>query len=179
MIGSGHEELGETYTGEFTLNAKADAPVVLEVNGLSFERSLSDVSFEIRAGEVLGVYGFMGCGRRGADAGALRQDQARPGCWRSTASALRLSSTSKARSAGLAFVPESRRLMLFHHEPIYKNATISILKRISALWLKPQKEREIAARHVEALRIKTGERRHAARRSFRAATSRRWRWRNG
>src|SRR6188474_1060569 len=43
MIGSGHEELGETYTGEFTLHAKADAKVVMKVNGLSFERSLSDV----------------------------------------------------------------------------------------------------------------------------------------
>jgi ribose transport system ATP-binding protein len=45
--------------------------------------------------------------------------------------------------------------MLFHHEPLYKNATISILKRISALWLKPKKEREITQRHVESLRIKT------------------------
>src|SRR5205814_1350761 len=63
--------------------------------------------------------------------------------------------TSKARNAGFAFVTESRRLMLFHHEPIFKNATISILKRISKLWLKPKKEREIAQQHVESLRIKT------------------------
>ena len=62
--------------------------------------------------------------------------------------------TSAARRAGIAFVPESRRSMLFHHEPLYKNATISILERISRLWLKPGKEREIARRHVESLDIR-------------------------
>jgi ribose transport system ATP-binding protein len=45
--------------------------------------------------------------------------------------------------------------MLFHHEPLYKNATIAILERISKLWLKPRKEREITGRHVDRLRIRT------------------------
>jgi ribose transport system ATP-binding protein len=154
MIGVGHEELGETYTGEFTLNAKADAKVVLKVSGLSFDRSLDNVSFEVRAGEILGIYGFMGCGvveLTRALFGKIRPT----GVLALDGNALSLSNTSKARSAGLAFVPENRRLMLFHHEPLYKNATISILKRISQLWLKPRKEREITARHVDALRIKT------------------------
>ena len=37
----------------------------------------------------------------------------------------------RARRAGIAFVPESRRAMLFHQEPVYKNISISILDRIS------------------------------------------------
>ena len=41
------------------------------------------------------------------------------------------SSTASARRAGIAFVPESRRAMLFHQEAVYKNITISILDRIS------------------------------------------------
>jgi len=52
-------------------------------------------------------------------------------------------------------VPESRRSMLFHHEPIYKNVTISILERISSIWLKPRIERDITERQVENLRIRT------------------------
>lgn len=155
MIGVGHEELGETYTGEFTLHAKADAKVVLKATGLSYERSLTNVSLDLRAGEILGVYGFMGCGvveLTRALFGKIRPS----GVLALDGETLRLSNTSKARSSGLAFVPESRRAMLFHHEPIYKNATISILKRISRLWLRPRKEREITARHVDALRIKTG-----------------------
>ena len=36
---------------------------MLKANELSLARSLQDVSFEARAGEVLGIYGFMGCGQ--------------------------------------------------------------------------------------------------------------------
>jgi ribose transport system ATP-binding protein len=154
MIGRGHEELGETYTGEFSLNPKRDAPVVMRVTGLSWRQALRDVSLDVHAGEILGVYGFMGCGvleLTRALFGKIRTSgvltlEGRP---------LKLTTTARARCAGLAFVPESRRLMLFHHEPIFKNATISILERISRIWLKPGVEREITARHIDSLRIKT------------------------
>src|SRR3546814_2919175 len=119
MIGSGHEELGETYTGEFSLNAKPDAPVVMTVRGLTREHALRNVSLDAHAGEILGIYGFMGCGvleltralfGKIGTAGVLALE-GRP---------LTLKNTAQARRSGVAFVPESRRLMLFHHEPVYK-----------------------------------------------------------
>jgi len=67
---------------------------------------------------------------------------------------LRLSSTTRARRAGLAFLPESRRLMLFAAEPVFKNMTITILDRIDRLWLRPKVERNIAERHVDSLHIR-------------------------
>jgi ribose transport system ATP-binding protein len=154
MIGAGHEELGETYTGEFTLNPKAEARVVLSASGLSYERSLKNVSLDVRAGEILGIYGFMGCGvleLTRALFGKIKPN----GVLALEGDVLRLPHTAKARRSGLAFVPESRRAMLFHHEPIYKNATIAILDRISRLWLKPRNEREIAERHIKSLSIRT------------------------
>jgi ribose transport system ATP-binding protein len=54
----------------------------------------------------------------------------------------------------VALVPESRRAMLFHQEPVYKNISISILDRISSLLLKPAQERDIAKRQVEQLQIR-------------------------
>jgi ABC-type uncharacterized transport system ATPase subunit len=44
--------------------------------------------------------------------------------------------------------------MLFYHEPVYKNVSISTLGRISRLWLKPQVERGIAEQQVKALNIR-------------------------
>ena len=44
--------------------------------------------------------------------------------------------------------------MLFHQEPVYKNISISVLGRISALLLKPTRERSIATRQVEQLQIR-------------------------
>jgi ribose transport system ATP-binding protein len=44
--------------------------------------------------------------------------------------------------------------MLFHQEPVYKNVSISILDRISSVFLKPLRERAIAMRQVEQLQIR-------------------------
>src|SRR3984893_3498274 len=63
MIGKGREELEESYTDDIPLPPPSDRPVVLKANRLSLARSLRDVSFEARSGEVLGIYGFMGCGQ--------------------------------------------------------------------------------------------------------------------
>ncbi len=63
MIGKGREALEETYTHDIMLPPPTDQPVVLNANGLTLAGRLRDVSFEARAGEVLGIYGFMGCGQ--------------------------------------------------------------------------------------------------------------------
>jgi ribose transport system ATP-binding protein len=154
MIGRGGEALEHSYTDDLMLPASGTGSVVLKVDQLSHNRSLQDVSFEARAGEVLGIYGFMGCGqlelsrilfgKLKPDGGTLVVDGARK----------TFSNTAAARRAGVALVPESRRAMLFHQEPVYKNISISILERISALLLKPARERLIAKRQVEQLQIR-------------------------
>ena len=154
MIGFGHEELGETYTGEFALSSKRDAPVMLKAAGLSWRQVLRNVSLDVRAGEILGIYGFMGCGVVELTRALFGKIKPR-GVLTLEGNPVKLTTTATARRAGIAFVPESRRSMLFHHEPIYKNVTISILERISSIWLKPRIERDITERQVESLRIRT------------------------
>ena len=154
MIGTGHRELEESYTGEIRLNTPVDAPVVLEASQLSFDRAFKDVSLKVRSGEVLGIYGFMGCGQlelARALFGKIRAD----GTLTLDGKPIRLTRTSIAREEGIAYVPESRRAMLFHHEPLYKNMSISILERISKWFLKPASERKIADSHIQNLRIRT------------------------
>ena len=154
MIGKGREALEETYAHDIALPARSDQPVVLEATEISFARSLRDVSFKARAGEVLGIYGFMGCGQLELARilfGKLRPDR---GTLMVAGDKKAFHSTADAQHAGIAFVPESRRAMLFHQEPVYKNISISILDRISSLFLKPSRERSIAERQVEQLQIR-------------------------
>ena len=154
MIGEGREALEETYTHDVALPPSSEQPVVLEANALSLARSLRDVSFQAHAGEVLGIYGFMGCGQLELARilfGKLKPDD---GTLQVAGKEKAFASTADARRAGIAFVPESRRAMLFHQEPVYKNVSISILDRISSLWLKPARERTIAMRQVEQLQIR-------------------------
>jgi len=154
MIGAGHRELEESYTGEIKLDTRFDAPVVMETRDLSFERAFRGVSLKARAGEVLGIYGFMGCGQVEL-ARALFGKVRAEGAVALEGKPLRLTRTSIAREEGIAYVPESRRAMLFHHEPLYKNMSISILERISRYLLKPSTERRIAEGHIKDLRIRT------------------------
>jgi len=154
MIGRGREALEETYTHDIALPPPSDKPAVLEATGLSLARSLRDVSFKARPGEVLGIYGFMGCGQLELARilfGKLRPDR---GTLQIAGERKAFASTADARRAGIAFVPESRRAMLFHQEPVYRNISISILDRISSVLLKPAHERAIATSQVEQLQIR-------------------------
>ena len=154
MIGKGREALEETYTHDIMLPPPTDQPVVLNANGLTLAGRLREVSFEARAGEVLGIYGFMGCGQ--LELARILFGKIKPdlGTLAVAGNQKAFRSTADARRSGIAFVPESRRDMLFLQEPVYKNISISILDRISSLLLKPSRERAIANRQVEQLRIR-------------------------
>ena len=152
MIGRGGAELSAGESAD--LPGATGKPVVLAAQGVSQGGVLKDQSLEARAGEILGVYGFMGCGqielarclfgKLPLDSGTVMLD-GKP---------LPLSSTASARAAGIAYVPENRRMMLFRTEPMYKNISISILDQIHRLLLKPQAERTIAKTRIADLQIR-------------------------
>ncbi len=155
MIGRGHEELESSYLADVALASPEGTRTVLEAQGLGKDGAFEDVNLTVRSGEILGIYGFMGCGQielARALFGKMRYDR---GSLTVDGKPFRLRNTAQAAEAGIAYVPESRRSMLFHHEPIYKNMSIAILERLSKLWLKPDAERQIAKKHIDRLSIKT------------------------
>jgi ribose transport system ATP-binding protein len=152
MIGRGARELSAGESAELT--GGGSKPVVLAAQNLSQGSLLKDLTFDARAGEILGIYGFMGCGQIELARclfGKLPPDS---GTVMLQGNLLPLTSTVAAREAGIAYVPESRRMMLFPAEPMYKNISIAVLQRIHRLWLKPQAERDIAARNISDLQIR-------------------------
>ncbi len=154
MIGAGHAELEDSYLADIALHSRPDAPVVLQADGLSRSGAYRNVSFQLHAGEVLGIFGFLGAGQLDLARtlfGLLPPEQGRLVL---DGRNIRLSSAPQARRQGMAFVPESRRMMLFGSEPVFKNVTISILDRLGRLWLRPTVEHTIARGHAERLRIR-------------------------
>jgi ribose transport system ATP-binding protein len=154
VIGRGHAELEETYTGEIELSSDPAAPAVIETKGLARRGLFRDVSLTVRAGEVLGIYGFMGSGQLDLARALSGKLKVEAGEVRVGGRRVRLRSTAAAKRAGIAILPESRRSTLFAHEPVYKNVSISILERIAALLLRPREERRIAGVQVERLHIR-------------------------
>ena len=113
-------------------NAKIGEPV-LSVRGLSGAGFVEDVSFEIRAGEILGFFGLVGAGCSevvqmlfgitGPDLGEIRVHDR----------TVRLHSPRHAMRLGISLLPEDR-----HHQglvlqfPIRANETLPILLRLAS-----------------------------------------------
>jgi simple sugar transport system ATP-binding protein len=106
----------------------ADAPVLLTVEGLEKRGACEDVSFDLRAGEVLGVCGLLGSGRTtlakalfglvAPDRGRVTLD-GRP---------VPLGDPVAAASAGIGYVPEDRLTEgLFLTQSILQNAAVARL----------------------------------------------------
>jgi ribose transport system ATP-binding protein len=152
MIGRGAKELSAGDSAELT--GSGSKPVVLSAQKLRQGGVLKDLTFDARAGEILGIYGFMGCGQIELARCLFGKLPLDGGTVMLEGNLLPLGSTVAAREAGIAYVPENRRMMLFRTEPIYKNISISILQLIHRIWLKPQAERDIANTHIADLQIR-------------------------
>lgn len=154
MIGLGREELEESYLGDITLKSRENAAPVLTVKDLSLAPFYQNVSFEARAGEVLGIYGFMGCGQIELARTLFGKLKPESGVLMVDGATLRLANTSAGKRAGIGYVPESRASMLFREEPIYRNVSIAFLEYVSRWLLRPQVERAQAKEQTERLGVR-------------------------
>ena len=82
---------------------------MLEVERLTREGVFYDVSFEVRAGEVVALAGLVGSGRTEVARAIFGVDRYDVGAVRVGGRALRRGSPAAAMSAGVALVPEDRR----------------------------------------------------------------------
>jgi erythritol transport system ATP-binding protein len=118
---------------------------------------LRDVSLDVRAGEVLGIYGLMGAGRTELLECIMGLHPEMTGSILLDSKRLDTMDTARRIACGLAMVPEDRQFAgLVQSLSVLANMTISSLGRWSrGLWLSPVEERNAASRMVADLRIKT------------------------
>ncbi|TQM04282.1 sugar ABC transporter ATP-binding protein [Pseudonocardia kunmingensis] len=122
-------------TIEYVFPERAAAPsdeVVLEVEGLSRTGEFADVSFRVRAGEVLGLAGLVGSGRSEILETVYGARKASAGTVRVAGKALRAGSVPAAVRAGMGLAPEERKSQgLLLGEPVFRNVTLSALARFA------------------------------------------------
>ena len=83
--------------------------VVLEVEGLESPGVFHDVTFAVRAGEIVGLAGLVGAGRSEIARAVFGVDHYQSGTVRVRGRNVRARSPRAAIRAGMAFVPEDRR----------------------------------------------------------------------
>jgi ABC-type sugar transport system ATPase subunit len=132
---------------------------VLEVSGLTLEPLYRKVSFELRAGEVLAFYGLVGSGRSEVARTIFGDLHSTAGMIRYRGETLNRQEPRKAIAAGIAYVPEDRKVQgIFAIRAISENLVSVIMERLAkaGLVIDRSGERAVAERYVEMLRIKTG-----------------------
>jgi ribose transport system ATP-binding protein len=100
--------IGRELAGMFPPRTGAPGEVVFEAEGIGQPGVVEDVSFEVRAGEILGLFGLMGAGRSELARIVFGLDPAERGAMRLAGRPL--AGGPEARiAAGVAFVTENRR----------------------------------------------------------------------
>ena len=133
-------------------------PVVLSAHGLSVAGEFDDVSFELQAGEILGVAGLVGSGRSKLAETLFGLVAPSGGEIRIQGSAARLDSPAAAISRGLGFVTEDRKETgCFLGLGVLENLEISVLSRdfVRCGVVRSGAARRACERMVSALKIKT------------------------
>ncbi|HEY2154200.1 MAG TPA: sugar ABC transporter ATP-binding protein, partial [Isosphaeraceae bacterium] len=150
--------VGRELSAVFPKTAVPIGDVVLRVERLGYRASgVHDVSFEVRAGEILGLAGLVGAGRTELARVLFGITPADSGTIRIRDRSVAVPSPGRAVELGIAYVPEDRRRHgVIPEMSVAANATLATLRAIASFGMIDfAKERRIATDHVQRLGIKT------------------------
>ena len=150
--------IGRSLDTNFPAKAppSAETPVVLDVRDMRRAAELPAVSFQVRAGEIVGLAGLVGSGRSEILRAVYGADPRVGGevlvCGRPT----RRRSTRHAIGAGVGLIPESRKDQgLLMSRSIRDNVTLPHLGRLSRIGcVRPGQEAQAASEAAAAVDIR-------------------------
>ena len=132
------------------------APPVLSVRGLSRKECFSDISFEVRPGEILGIFGLVGSGRTEVLETIFGVARAESGAIVLNGRELHLQSAREGARAGIALVPEDRqRLGLHFNLSIGNNIALAAAARAGLGRIRKPAERRSADALISSLAIRS------------------------
>ncbi|MFC4342147.1 sugar ABC transporter ATP-binding protein [Cupriavidus numazuensis] len=130
--------------------------VALDMQGVSADNGIEDVTLQVRAGEIVGLAGLVGSGRSEVARAVFGADPVRTGEIRIFGKAMR-GGPDKARALGAALIPESRKTEgLALIRSVRDNLLLAGLRRaFPAHWYRSGRAAELSTREIGRLRIAT------------------------
>lgn len=111
---------------------KENAPVRLQVSAITHPSGVGPISLSVKAGEVLGIAGLVGAGRTEFLRAIIKADAGCSGKVTVDGKELTLQSPRDSRDAGIAFIPEERKLQgLILQTPAWSNITLTADKEFN------------------------------------------------
>ncbi len=159
------DRLGELMTGKvFDYSMRQEARPfggsVISVRHLSRAGDYQDISFEVRAGEILGITGRLGSGRTELALSLFGMNPPDSGTIHMHGERLARHGTREAIRRGIAYVSEDRlSLGLVMQQAVSANITLSVLRRLAGRFglIPPSRRQAAVARWIQDLAIKVSD----------------------
>jgi rhamnose transport system ATP-binding protein len=129
---------------------------VLKVSGYSHPTEFNDISFDLRRGEILGLYGLVGAGRSEVCQALFGVTRPSAGILELEGRRIDIRSPADAIASGIVYVPEERgRHGAVLQMPIFQNISMATLDRTTrAGFLRQAEEFALARRYAERLDLR-------------------------
>ncbi|GGB93731.1 sugar ABC transporter ATP-binding protein [Dyadobacter sediminis] len=149
--------VGREISQMFPENAGNHGEVVLSVQNLSSKGKFSDIHFQVRSGEILGLAGLMGAGRTEIARAIFGLDPLEKGEIKIRDQNVRIQSPQDAISKGIGYVSEDRKGLGFIPDmSVSDNIILSSLRQHRKGIFIDEKGKELTVnRIINELRIKT------------------------
>jgi ribose transport system ATP-binding protein len=147
--------LGHDLAEVFPAKSNRPGKIVLRVSGLTRPSVFENISFELRAGEILGIAGLVGSGRSEIIRAIFGADKA-AGVVRFQDRVLSRRSPGLCRRLGVGLVPENRKRQgCITGRTVAENLNVSILDRLSSAFgfQSPKRLAASAGRMVDRMGI--------------------------
>ena len=151
--------VGRELGADFPAKGGYEGPCeeLLAVSGLTNDK-ISDVSFTLHRGEILGLAGLVGAGRTETLRAVFGADPIRAGEVRLRGKPVRIASPADAIRQGIGMIPEDRKRQGVHLQlSIRENMSLIVIQKLSRfLTVSRRRESALIGRYMDTLRIKMG-----------------------
>ncbi len=131
---------------------------ILEVKNLSYGSAYKDVTFDLRPGQILGMYGLVGAGRSEVARAIFGETNAESGQILFEGEDITKEGINQAVTRRIFYVPEDRGAQgLFDIHPVRDNMSVSFLDSLSSKlgWIHKKKEKQVVQDNIDKYSIKT------------------------
>jgi ribose transport system ATP-binding protein len=149
--------VGRKMEVEFPIRENHATDIVLKVNNLTTKNGLDNISFELKRGETLGIYGLVGSGCSELARTIYGASKTLNGNFEINNKKLINKNISDSIRSGILMVSRDRKGEgLILEESIRENITIIDLKKVSKFgYISQKKEKKIVNSYINSIGIKT------------------------
>ncbi|MEO1443309.1 MAG: sugar ABC transporter ATP-binding protein, partial [Chloroflexota bacterium] len=148
--------VGRTISNLFPKQDSNPGDVVLEVRNLNYGATTRDISFNVRAGEIVGLVGLVGSGRSETAQVIFGINPAESGDILIDGQPVKINHPHEAIEHGIAYVPEDRGTQgLIREMTLRENASMATMEQVSnAGFIDQRQESHKAAEAIDTFEVR-------------------------